>query len=81
MATHDWGFPSWNVTLQPHQQGFPFYRVDMGKLDRKETLKKILNLLKMDSMFTLQLLNFCYDFLNRTLPAYLHNMFFFYYNQ
>ena len=34
-----------------------------------------LNVLKIDGMFTYQLLNFCYGLLNKNLPAYFNSMY------
>ena len=41
---------------------------------RSEPLFKKLNVLKIDGMFQLQLLMFCFDLINNNLPAYFINM-------
>ena len=45
-----------------------------GHLSHSEPLFIKLNVLKIDDMFTHQLLNFCYDLINKNLPAYFNNM-------
>ena len=45
-----------------------------GYLSRSESLFKKLNVLKIDGMFKLQLLTFCFDLINNNLPAYFINM-------
>ena len=45
-----------------------------GYLSHSEPLFKKLNVLKIDGMFKLQLLKFCFDLINNNLPAYLINM-------
>ena len=46
-----------------------------GYLSHSEPFFIKLNVLKIDSMFTHQLLNFCYDLINKNLPAYFNNMY------
>ena len=45
-----------------------------GYLSHSEPLFFKLNVLKIDGMFTHQVLNFCYDLINKNLPAYFNNM-------
>ena len=45
-----------------------------GYLSHSEPLFIKLNVLKIDGLFTHQLLNFCYDLINKNLPAYFNNM-------
>ena len=45
-----------------------------GYLSHNEPLFKKLNGLKIDGMFKLQLLTFCFDLINNNLPAYSINM-------
>ena len=45
-----------------------------GYLSHSEPLFKKLNVLKIDGMFKLQLLTFCFDLINNNLPAYFINM-------
>ena len=45
-----------------------------GYLSHSEPLFIKLNVLKFDSMFTHQVLNFWYDLINKNLPAYFNNM-------
>ena len=45
-----------------------------GYLCHSEPLFKKLNVLKIDGMFKLQLLTFCFDLINNNLPAYFINM-------
>ena len=48
-----------------------------GYLSHSEPLFFKLNVLKIYGMFTHQVLNFCYDIINKNLPAYFNNMSFF----
>ena len=43
-------------------------------MSHSEPLLKKLNVLKIDGMFKLQLLTFCFDLINNNLPAYFINM-------
>ena len=43
-------------------------------LSHSEPLFKKLNVLKIDGMFKLQMLTFCFDLINNNLPAYFINM-------
>ena len=45
-----------------------------GYFSHSEPLFKKLNVLKIDGMFKLQLLTFCFDLINNNLPAYFINM-------
>ena len=45
-----------------------------GYLSHSEPLFTKLNVLKIDGMFKLQLLTFCFDLINNNLPAYFINM-------
>ena len=45
-----------------------------GYLSHSEPLFKQLNVLKIDGMFKLQLLTFCFDLINNNLPAYFIDM-------
>ena len=45
-----------------------------GYLSHSEPLFKKLNVLKIDGMFKLQMLTFCFDLINNNLPAYFINM-------
>ena len=45
-----------------------------GYLSHSEILFKKLNVLKIDGMFNLQLVKFCFDLINNNLPAYFINM-------
>ena len=45
-----------------------------GYLSHSEPLFKKLNVLKIDGMFKLQLLTFCFDLIHNNLPAYFINM-------
>ena len=45
-----------------------------GYLSHSEPLFKKLNVLKIDDMFKLQLLTFCFDLINNNLPAYFINI-------
>ena len=45
-----------------------------GYLSYSEPLFKKLNVLKIDGLFKLQLLTFCFDLINNNLPAYFINM-------
>ena len=45
-----------------------------GYLSHSEPLFKKLNVLKIDGMFKLQLVMFCFDLINNNLPAYYINM-------
>ena len=46
----------------------------IGYLSHNEPLFKKLNVLKIDGMFKLRLLTFCFDLINNNLPAYFINM-------
>ena len=45
-----------------------------GYLSHSEPLFKKLNMLKLDGMFKLQLVTFCFDLINDNLPAYFINI-------
>ena len=45
-----------------------------GYISQSEPLFKKLNVLKIDGMFKLPLLTFCFDLINNNLPAYFINM-------
>ena len=45
-----------------------------GYFSHSEPLFIKVNVLKIDGMFTHQVLNFCYDLINKNLPAYFYNL-------